>query len=129
MPVTYQIDKARSLIHTRCHGMVMFEEVMGHFQTLIDDPDCPPRLNVLLDLTESETAPESDQLRAVSAEIGRIQSAVKFNACAVVVSSDLLFGMSRMFVVFARSYFEATHVFRTFDSAEKWLETYRLPPA
>ena len=129
MPVTYDIDTASSLIRTRCAGVVTLDDVMGHFESLINDPACPPCLNVLLDLGELSTPPEIHQLRAVSDEIGRIRAVVKFNALAVVASNDLVFGLSRMFEVFAKHFFRVTHVFRACDAAEQWLGTYRLPPA
>jgi hypothetical protein len=127
MPVTYQLDKTKGAIHTKCFGFVTLEEVLDHFQALQKDPDCPPCLNVLVDLCEITSDPASDDLRTVSDEIGRMLATIRLNACAVVVSSDHLFGMSRMFTVFARDHFRATHVFRTFHNAEKWLDSFALP--
>ncbi len=48
MPVTYEIDRARQLIHTRCVGAVVLDEVRRHFADLTLDPQCPERLDVLL---------------------------------------------------------------------------------
>ena len=67
MPVLYEIDQARGLIHTRCVGAATFAEVMGHFAALAADPACPPRLAVLLDLRETTSSPQPDQLRAAGA--------------------------------------------------------------
>jgi hypothetical protein len=44
-----------------------------------------------------------------------------FNACAIVAGSDVLFGMMRMFEVFARDSFVITQVFRSTADAEVWL--------
>jgi hypothetical protein len=52
MPVKYQVDKANRIIRTRCTGPVTIEEVVGHFRVLERDPDCPDRVDVLLDLSE-----------------------------------------------------------------------------
>lgn len=123
MPVTYEIDQARRLIHTRCVGPVTLEEVLGHFAELIRDPECPDQLDVLLDLRETTSFPTSDQLRAVSSEIGRIRPHVIFGRCAIVTPNDAWFGTARMFEVFASNYFHATEVFRTVDEAALWLES------
>jgi hypothetical protein len=121
MPVSYEIDTTRGLIHTRCVGPVTLEEVLGHFADLIRDPECPDRLDVLLNLSEITSLPTSDELRAVSSEIGRIRPHVIFGRCAIVTANDAWFGTARMFEVFASNYFHATDVFRTVDEAALWL--------
>lgn len=122
MPVTYQIDaRPPQIIHTTCSGDVTLEEVLGHFRTLRQDPACPDRLHVLLDLSDTSSLPDAGQIRTVSDTIGDIRDVVQFQLCAVVVRRDALFGMARMFAVFAEQYFRAVQVFRTTDDAEQWL--------
>ena len=55
VPVVYQISKG--LIRTRCYGPVTLPEVAEHFRELERDPDCPPRLDVLLDLRDITSLP------------------------------------------------------------------------
>jgi hypothetical protein len=121
MPVSYQIDSARGIIRTRCCGAVTIEEVIGHFQTLERDPQCPDRIDVLLDLSEQITVPTTENLRAVTHEIGRVHGRVQFGNCAVIACTDALFGMLRMLEVFAERYFRQTRVFRTAPEANAWL--------
>ena len=125
MPVTYQIDKNRQLIHTKCSGPVTIEEVVAHFHTLEHDPECPPRPNVLLDLTEQTSIPLKGNLQDVAGEITRIRGTVTFGACAIVARQDALFGMLRMFEVFAEKCFLRTHVFRKMEDAQEWLAAER----
>lgn len=128
MPVTYHIDKLRGRIHTKCSGEATLDEAFEHLNQLQKDPDCPAVLNVLLDLTDTVSVPESEGLRQVSEEMIRIQPRIRFNAFAILVPNDHLFGMSRMFIVFARNTFRAGHVFRTFENADLWLNSFPLPP-
>jgi hypothetical protein len=121
MPVSYQIDKERQLIHTKCTGTVTIEEVIEHFHTLEQDPECPPTLNVLLDLSEQTSIPKKENLQDAAGEIRRIRGTVQFGACAVVARQDALFGMARMFQVFTEKYFRQSHVFRNAKDAEDWL--------
>jgi hypothetical protein len=51
MPVTYQIDKGNRMIRTKCKGPVSIEEVIDHFRTLEQDPECAERLDVLLEVS------------------------------------------------------------------------------
>ena len=121
MPVTYQIDKTKNIIHTRCIGPVTIEEVIDHFRVLERDPNCPNHVDVLLDLSEQTSIPTNENLRDVTREIGRIRNNVQFGACAIVACSDALFGMLRMLEVFTEEYFGQSHVFRTTSEAEAWL--------
>jgi hypothetical protein len=124
MPVTYEIDPAKNLIRTRCIGDVTLQEVKNHFRELERDPNRPDRLNVLLDLSEITSVPNVLEVRAASHEVAKIFRSVRFEALAIVVRNDLLFGMMRMFAAFAGKYFTATQVFRVTADAETWLASH-----
>jgi hypothetical protein len=123
MPVVYRIEGAKKVIHTQCIENVTFAEVLDHFKILVQDPQCPDRLDVLLDLSETTSRPESYQLREVSYKIGSINDRVQFGACAIVAPNDVVFGMSRMFEVFAERWFRRIGVFRELAEAEAWLQS------
>jgi hypothetical protein len=127
VPVEYKIDPRRRLIRTVCTGDVNPKEVSDHFRELANDPTRPDRLNVLLDLTEVSSIPDTDQVRAVSYELNK-RSNLKFNACAIVARTDVLFGMMRMFEVFAEGSFVTTRVFHTTADAEAWLAAIASEP-
>jgi hypothetical protein len=126
MPVTYRIDKARGIIRTRCVGAVTFDEVIGHFRELEHALECAERLDVLLDLSELASLPHAHQLRAVGQEIGRIGDRIRFDHCAIVARTDVVFGMMRMFEVFAAERFRSIGVFREEGEAETWLTSQAL---
>lgn len=127
MPVIYRIDASRGLIRTKCVGDVTFPEVADHFRALEKDPDCPEKLDVLLDLRETTSLPTDLQLKAVSEQIARIRRSVQFGACAIVASSDALFGTAKVFEVVAARVFRVTDVFRGPAAAEAWLAEQRAP--
>ena len=124
MPVKYQIDKVNRIIRTRCTGPVTIEEVIDHFHVLERDPDCPDHVEVLLDLSEQTSIPKKENLQAVTGEIKRIRGRVQFGRCAIVACTDALYGMLRMFQVFAEQYFRESYVFRTASEAEAWLASH-----
>jgi len=125
MPVTYTIDKPLGLIRTRCLGHVTLPEVIAHFRELEADEECPSRLDVILDLTDTTSLPSNEQLRAVTEKIGRLRDRVRFGACAIVVRTDAWFGMAQVFEVRAARSFSATKIFREVAAAETWLENQR----
>ena len=127
MTVAYALDRESGIVHTRCTGNVTFEEVLNHFSQLEADSSLPPRLDVLLDLTAMESLPEGDQLRSVAGELDRLQSKVTWGGFAIAANRDALYGMIRMFQVFAEDIFERSHVFRDLEEAKRWLDSLRPP--
>jgi hypothetical protein len=121
MPVSYEIDESKGLIRTQCAGQITLAEVLEHFRALVSDPRCPRRLDVFLDLCQVTSIPRSVDLRDVADEIRQIRDMVHFGACAVLACSDAIFGMARMFEVFAEESFEQTRVFRVREQADAWL--------
>jgi len=125
-PITYAIEQESRLIRTRCVGSLRLSDVTRHFRELANDPVCPPHLDVFLDLVETTSLPQSDQLEAVREEIEAVRARVRFGICAIVACGDLLFGMMKAFEGLAQQSFDKIRVFQTAVQAEKWLELQRL---
>jgi hypothetical protein len=129
MPVTYVIDAATHLIRTVCARPLTFAEVLDHFRQLNEDSACTGHLDVLLDLTDADSVPETIQLGAVGAAVNALRKKVTFRACGIVAVTDVMFGMMRVFEVKAEGYFQAIRVFRKISDAEAWLLLQKSPPA
>jgi hypothetical protein len=125
MPVTYKIDSVEKIIRTSCTSPLTFAQVIEHFQELQRDPACSGYLDVLLDVSEADTLPESGQLGTINLELGALRDQVQFGICAIAATRDAMFGMMRMFEALARPYFVATRVFRSLAEAESWLASQR----
>ena len=121
MPITYQIDADKRTIRTKAVGYVTLQQVIDHFRTLEQDPQCPERPDVFLDLSEVESLPETPQISIVIRELKRIRAKVRFEACAILASRNALFGMMRMFEALAEEFFRVTRTFRIATEAEAWL--------
>lgn len=121
MPIAYAIDGSRGLVWTRCIGPVSPADVEAHFRQLESEPDLPEHLDVLLDLLDITSTPESDQLRDVASIIRGVAPQIHWGACAIVAEKDVIFGMSRMLAAFAEDAFQNVNVFRRCDQAEDWL--------
>ena len=100
-------------------------DVVRHFHDLAADPDCPRRLDALLDLRFITSMPTLDKLQAVGAEIQRVRSVVEFDACAIVAETDEWFATAKVFEVVAARQFQRTGVFRRVAAAEEWLAAER----
>jgi hypothetical protein len=126
MPVTYRIDAEGKTIRTKCSGLVTLQQVIEHFQMLKKDPACAGLLDVVLDVSEAESPPESGQLGSIKEELSGIGDQVQFGVCAIVAGRDVMYGMMRVFEVYASPYFRAIRVFRESAEAEAWLASQRV---
>lgn len=120
MPITYKIDTARNVIRTEAFGRLRLPEIVDHFRILETDSKLPESADVFLDLSKVDSLPNTPQLSTVVGQLRRIRSKIRFNACAIVVSREALFGMMRIFEVLAQDYFRVTCTFRTTADAEAW---------
>ncbi len=123
MPVTYRSDPEHRRIVTRCEGETTLAEVLAHFDELEADPDYRPGSDVLLDLTDIISLPNVGQIRVAATRAGDAARRVQFGACAIVVSSEAMFGMARIFDAFTERFFARTGVFRDRETAERWLDS------
>jgi len=64
------------------------------------------------------------QLLGAADRIGRTPG-FNFGFCAVVATRDIVYGIARMFEVYAGRYFQEVMVFREVDTAESWLAEQR----
>ena len=120
MPIVYRLDPAAGSLETACEGDVALEEVLQHF-TELGALALPPRVDVLLDLTQMTSLPDSGQIRVAADTLTGLRTRTRWGACAIVAKQDVLFGMSRMFGVYAEPVFERVHVFREREEAKRWL--------
>jgi hypothetical protein len=123
MPITYAIDEGRRMIHTVGTGDVTPDEVASHLEELERSLSREVQFDVLLDLGACTSLPSSEQLRDVVTRLERLGGRHRFARCAIVARREALFGMTRMFEVFAQDQFGETRAFRATDEAEQWLRT------
>jgi hypothetical protein len=123
VPVTYSIDADHKTIRTVCRRPLTIADVIGHFEALKNDPACPSYLDVLLDLSDADALPETNQLGIVNRELALVHAKVQFGVLAIIAPGDAMFGMMRMFEVHAGQHFRAIRVFRDSAQAAAWFES------
>jgi hypothetical protein len=119
MPVTYRIDGglAEMLLEGECPP----DEVIQTFHRILDDPACPAKFALLLDVSGSTTLATraTDEIIRVASYIGPFRDRV--HRCAVVATEDVQFGLSRLGAVYSESAGVMTSTFRDRGEALEWL--------
>ena len=120
MPVEYEIDRRRRLVHTRAWADLTDEEALRHQRRLKSDPEFDPGFRQLLDFTEVEhfgISPEG---------IHKLASRDPWGARrAFVAPGDLAFGMLRMHEFLVGDEPQELTVFRSTREAWDWLVSPR----
>ena len=127
MPLGFHIDTDRRVTFVRGWGTVTDADVRAHATALRDDPRFDPTWPVLGD------GREIGDLRVTGGFLRHYQSPFDGSTKrALVVASDVVFGMARMYGFLATDDDQAVAVMRSMASAVEWLglpEDTRLPNA
>lgn len=127
MPADFFIDVPLSMVFSKATGEFGLAEAQEHMDRLLRHPDFRPEFTQLADFREITTVTLTHQ------EISRLAARRIFSNTskrAFVVSSNLQFGLSRMFGTL-RGFEGETgiHVFREMEKALAWLSLSAAPAA
>jgi hypothetical protein len=118
LPVSYLIDQNHRLVFSRLSGTVTETEVHEHNRTLRTDPDFDPRYRQLVDCTGvTEILVGTPTISAISQD----QFFAPGTRRAFIATSDVAFGLARMFALRAEASGQMIEVFRERRVAEEWL--------
>lgn len=120
MAVTYSFHG--TLLKMEFIGKSEPDDVIEAFEAAMKDPACPNPAALLVDVSRSETlatVPVAD-IRRVAEHLGPFSARVGGRA-AVVASSDVHFGLSRLGSVYSQNVGVEVQVFRDLESAAVWL--------
>ncbi len=118
MPESFEIDPRVGLVTSRVWGVVTDEEVRQHYLRLLADPRFDPSFRQLADVTGVTAVAASVTTVAVIARTTLFREGVRR---AVVASSDLQYGMARLFAAYSEEGRQNVRVFRDLAAARAWL--------
>lgn len=121
MPVVHSIHG--NLLKLELIGQYQPDDVIAAFMAAINDPNCPNPVALLVDVRKSETLASAAvaDIRRVAEYLGPFAKRVG-GRVAVVASSDVHFGLSRLGSVYSESVGVEAQVFRDLETAVAWLQ-------
>ncbi|MFL5544798.1 MAG: hypothetical protein ACJ792_08825 [Gemmatimonadaceae bacterium] len=118
MPISYDIDGKQRLVISRLSGVVTNDEVYNHNKRLRTDPQFDPNYRQLIDLTGiTEVRIDTSTVTASAQDQYFTPGARR----AFIASTDVTFGLARMFALRAEASGHTIEVFRERRQAEDWL--------
>ena len=125
MAITYSIDPSSRLMLTRADGVVTFHDVNAHLDVEqrnrdLDRPELIDACGATTDLTSAD-------IRRLVQRAGAMLRTVDLGPTAIVTTSDVVYGMARMYSILAEGVGVNVEVFRDMDAATKWLRGFQNP--
>ncbi len=128
MPVSHYVDKELGILVVVREGQTSGDEEEDSFRARKSDPALAPGLPVLVDSRKVDPADSIETIRHVAAIIQNNALKLRCGRTALLVGSDVEYGMARMFMALTEPIHPHTAVFRDYDEALTWLlEGQKVP--
>ena len=122
MPISYRIDPENNLAFVKAKGVLKETDYIEVRSKLVKDPLFRPGMNQLADFRSVEKHElTSDGIHLFMDQEISLKPILKGCRLAIVTSSDLHFGLTRMFIVEMGETESSMQVFRDMDEAKAWL--------
>lgn len=119
-PVTYTVDEARGLVETTIREGFTYPDIVAVFAALRTDPRIRPEFDRLAVYEATHAPLTAAEVRAMVEAAARVPHHPGTRV-AVVVRSDVMFGVMRMYEMYGDSVGIQVRVFRERIDAERWL--------
>ena len=121
MPISIQIDKKQGIVYRVIKGTVTVDEIVESFISVLESDDYHPGMKTLTDMREVIHFVTPQDVRHIAGFILEQMSTIGALKAAIVVSSDVSFGMTRMLKAHVDSGSTDIRVFREMEEATLWL--------
>jgi hypothetical protein len=123
MPIKKHKDLFIDLTIFTCEGQILFQDIIDAMKRFYDGIDGPPTTMVLWDLSQASTGNLSvEELDDIARFRIENKAQMGIGKTAIVASTDLDFGMVRMFQAKSTGTPRSLMVFRTLDEARQWIK-------
>ena len=119
MPITTVFEEPRTFVLT-ASGDVTYEEGHMAIEEMTEHPRLEPGVNVLADCRTVTGVPSTQELRRLAGEL-RPLLARGAGRIAIVTANAWVYGIARMFSVFAELVNARVHAFMGINEARSWL--------
>lgn len=119
MPITYRFESG--ILRTTIEGATGYDDVKLYLDTLLSDPDFTPGMPGLIDCRKVTSLFSIRDLRRTAADTRERPEMRVPGRAAVLASSNLIYGLLRMYEVFSEGQATRIRVFRGPEEAMAWL--------
>ena len=122
MPHVAKLDRQLGVIAVEYRGEFDCREIARAFDELVAPRGFQRGLKCIADFRRAHTALTGEEVRQLAAVTQNTDHAWGQAKWALIASDDLIYGLSRMYSALTSDHEVRTHVFRTVEAANDWLE-------
>ena len=122
MPIEHMVDQKTGIMHVRRWGEITTHDEEDALNKRIKDPMVVPNIPVIVDCREVDPPDSTEVVHYLAKRITVLADDLDCGPVAIVVSSDVEYGMARMFAALTELKHKDTEVFRNYDDALKWVK-------
>jgi len=119
MEASYEVDSARRVVIVTIQGELSDQDLLDGYDRLVNHPRFRPDYDQMVDMRNANGSQVT--ARGVRALTRRPPEFAPTSRRAIVIHSDLGFGMARMFETFRGGDAGAVRVFTDLEAAKEWL--------
>lgn len=128
MPIDHVVDQKTGIMHVRRWGKITTCDEDSALSKRREDPLVMPGISVIVDCREVDPPDTTHLTNHIAAKISAMAAKLDCGPVAIVVSSDVQYGMARMFMGLTALTHPNTEVFRSYDEALDWLKKQAKDP-
>jgi len=122
MSADLRYDREKNILHIVLHGSVTLDEFADVLETITHTEEYPPDVPAIWDLSALDTSDLDISMIELLNDIRKRFPERGLTKLAIVASSELTFGLSRMYEAFSADLPQMLRVFKDTGSAELWLQ-------
>lgn len=122
MSLDYRIEKSQGLLIMTGQGTIEAEDIEACYERLLADPDYSAIRRELADFREATFNIDPDDVKTLAKSTRERPTENRIERRAIVIVSDLQYGLARMFSQLVAPSGQDVQPFRNIDDARRWLD-------
>lgn len=122
MHITRSVDLEKGIVYATVTGTITVAEVRADMARMTSESDYPPDMPGIIDMRNAQAGLTSDELRQIAETVKNSPKVVTHTRRALLVNSNLMYGLYRMFATFVSDGTTEYQVFRDEQLARAWIE-------
>lgn len=122
MPISVRIDIKQGVVFRVIKGSVTVDEIIESFSSVLKDDNYRPGMKTLTDMREVVHSATPEDVKRIAGFILEQMSTIGSLKAAVVVSTDVSFGMTQILRALVDRGSTDIRVFRDMEEAMSWLQ-------
>ena len=122
MPITHTVDTSLNILRVTRSGTISTQDEEEAFRLRRADPLVTVGIPVLVDCRDVSPADSTQVVKYLARVTSEIAHRLECGPLAIVVSSNVEYGMARMYMALVEPKHPHTNVFRDTEQAVEWLK-------